>query len=348
MAIFYDAPVSPEALTVVVRRVPTPDANALSGLFPTTTRDSNTVDFAEIVQKNRTAKYRSFDGAIHVSERDGGSTARVPLAPLSSSIGIGEYERLQLEFARTKGTYIEALAQAIYNDGVNMTREILNRIELAWGDVLTDGKLTISGENGLTAEADYGMPANHAVAPSTLWTAANLATATPLTDLVAFCDVYTATNGSAPASMLTSLARIRVLQRSKEIIDAVYGATQGRTRVTLAELGALLESEGLPQLLPAYDTKLSVDGSDTRVVADNKVIFLPANLGELGSMVWGVSATALELVNSNVSDFSFAEAPGIVGVVTKDGPPFRQMTYVDAVGQPVLTDAKKLMVATVA
>lgn len=348
MAIFYDAPVSPEALTMFVRRVPTPSNNTLSTLFPTTFRDSNTVDFAEIVQKNRTAKYRSFDGAIAVSERDSGSTARVPLAPLSSSIGIGEYERLQLEFARTKGTYMEALANAIYNDAENMTREVYNRIELAWGDVLTDGKLTINGENGLYAEADYGMPANHAVAPATLWTAANLATAKPLTDLLAWSDVYTATNGAAPASMLTSLARIRVLQRSKEVIDAVYGATQGRTRVTLAELAALLESESLPSLRPAYDSKLSVDGADTRVIADDQVIFLPENVAELGTMVWGVSATALELVNSSNADISFGDASGIVGVVTKDGPPFRQMTYVDAVGQPVLTDAKKLMVAKVA
>lgn len=347
MTILYDAPAVPAALTAFVRRVPTPSGNALTALFPTTTQDSNTVDFAKIVQKNRTAKYRSFDGAIHVSDRDTGSTARVPLAPLSTSIGVGEYERLQIEFARTKGTYTEALVQAIYNDAENMTREVLNRIELAWGDVLTDGKLTIN-ENGLSAEADYGMPANHAVSPATPWVPANVATATPLTDLLAWSDVYTATTGSAPAQMLTSLARIRFLQRSKEVIDAVYGATHGRTRVTLAELAALLESESAPRLLPAYDSKLSVDGADVRVIPDDKVILLPENLADLGSMVFGISATALELVNSNKADLSFEDAPGIVGVVTKDGPPFRQMTYVDAVGQPVLTDAEKLMVADVA
>lgn len=347
MAIFYDAPVSPEALTAFVRRVPTPSENTLSAMFPSEFKQSNTFDFAEIVQKNRTAKYRAFDGSIHVSQRDGGSTSRVPLAPLSSSIGIGEYERLQLEYARTGGTFVEGLVQAIYNDGENLTREVLNRVELAWGDVLTDGKLTID-ENGLQAEADYGMPGNHAVTPSVQWTAANLATATPLTNLVAWCDVYAATNGSAPASMMTSLARIRVLQRSKEVIDAVYGSTQGRTRVKLTELQDLLESEGLPKLLPAYDSKLSVDDVDTRVIADDKVIFLPENLGDLGSMAWGVSATALELVNSAKADMSFGDASGIVGVVVKDGPPFRQNTFVDAVGQPVLKDARKLMVADVA
>ncbi|KIA63006.1 major capsid protein [Nocardia vulneris] len=345
MTILFDAPVVPDALTTFVRRVPTPAVNTLSTLFPTVYKDTNTIDFAEIVQKNRTAKYRSFDGRIHVSERDVGSEKRVPLAPLSSSIGVGEYERLQLEFARTGGTFKQALANAIYNDGENLTREVLNRVELAWGDVLTDGILSIN-DDGFESTADYGMPANHAVAPGTAWT--DLTNATPLTNLLAWSDVWNTTNGTRPASMLTSLRVLRLMQRNKEVIDAVHGATQGRTRVTVTELNDLLESESLPTVRPPYDTQLNVDGVDTRVIADDKVIFLPENLGELGFMAYGLTATALELLDSRKTDLSFSDAPGIVGVVIKDGPPFRQTTYVDAVGQPVLSDAKKLLVADVA
>jgi hypothetical protein len=347
MAIFFDAPVTPEALTTFVRRVPTPAANALSLLFPVEYKDSNTYDFAEIVQKNRTAKYRSYDGSVHVSARDAGSQKRVPLAPLSSSIGIGEYERLQLEFARTGGTYTQALATAIYNDGENLTREILNRLELAWGDVLTDGKLTID-ENGFASEADYGMPANHAVTPAAAaWT--DTTNSKPLTDMLAWSDVWNATNGTRPASLLTSLRQLRLLQKNKEVIDAVHGATQGRTRVTVTELNDLLAAESLPTVLEPYDAQLSVDDINTRVIPDDKVIFLPADLSTLGSTVFGLSATALELLNSGKADFSFEDVPGIVGVVIKeDSVPFRQMTYVDAVGQPILKDARNLLVADVA
>lgn len=345
MAIYYDAPVAPDALTTFVRRVPTPAGNHLSAMFPTVYSDKNTFDFAEIVRKNRTAKYRSFDGSIHKSVRDSGSQSRVPLAPLSSSIGIGEYERLQLEFARTGGTFTKALSDAIYNDAEALTGEVLNRVELAWGDVLTDGKLTIN-ENGFNDEADYGMPANHAVSPAKMWSAAD---ATPLTDLLAWSDVWAATNGGRPASMLTSLRVQRLLQRNKEVIDAVYGSTQGRTRVNASELDALLTSEGLPSLMPAYDTQLSVDNVDTRVIADDKVILLPENLGELGHMRYGLSATALEMLDAAKTDYSFSEASGIVGVVIKQAePPFRKTTFVDAVGQPILSDAKKLMVGSVA
>jgi hypothetical protein len=345
MSIFFDAPVEPDALTTFVREVPFNSDLALSRLFPTVTSDDNTVDFAEIVRTNRTARYRSFDGRIHVSERDTGSEKRVRLAPLSSSLNMGEYERLQLEFARSGGTNRQRLAQAVYSDGEILTRQVHARLEQAWGDVITDGKLTIS-ENGFAAEADFGVPANHIVAPATLWT--DLDNATPLTDLVAWSDTWEVTNGQRPGSMQTSRRIVRLMQRNKEIIDAVHGATQGRTRVTTAELNTLLESEGLPSLRPTYETSVDVDGVSTKVVADDKLAMFPENIAELGYTAMGVTATALELVDSNRSDLSFEDAPGIVGVVIKGGPPFRQFTYVDAVGMPILANAKRLLIADVA
>jgi len=147
MVIFFDAAVDPDQLTTTVRETPTPSILSLLSAFPVEFEDDNKVDFAEIVRTNRTARYRSFDGRVHVSRRDAGSEKRVNLLPLSSSLAMGELERLQLEFARTGGTRTEALANAIYNDAQNLTREVLNRLEQAWGDVLTDGKLTID-ENG--------------------------------------------------------------------------------------------------------------------------------------------------------------------------------------------------------
>ncbi|MFE2997996.1 major capsid protein [Nocardia sp. NPDC059246] len=345
MPIFYDAPVQPDSLTTVIRKLPTPSGNVLSGLFSTQFKPTNTIDWSEITLKNRTAKYRAFDGRIVQSERDTGTSKRVKLAPLSTSIGIGEYERLQLEFASVGGTFTQRLVNAIYDDGVRLTKEVLNRIELAWGDVLLDGKLTIN-ENGLESEADYGMPGNHTATAANLWT--SIATATPLTDLSTWSDTWVDTNGSKPGRFLTSTKIVRALLKNKEIIDAVFGSTQGRTRVTIQDLNDLLVSEGLPSLLPAYDTKLNVDGVDVRVLPDNRVILLPDNLDDLGYMAYGTSATALELLNAKQTDFSFEESAGIVGVVIKEGPPFRQFTYVDAVGQPILEDARKLFVSTVA
>lgn len=349
MAIFFDAPVEPDDLTTFTREVPVPRELTLLNSFGRDDLETNTVDFAEIVRTNRTAKYRSFDGRIHVSERDVGSEKRVKLLPLSTSLSMGEYERLQLEFARLGGQNQQALARAIYNEGEQLTREVQNRLEMAWGDVLSDGKLTIN-ENGYAGEADFGVPTNHKVTISTSnekWTAANLSTMKPLTAIQAWADVWRATNGFAPARMKTSLARLRIVQRSKEVIDAVYGSTQGRTRVSVQELNDLLRDEGLPVFDEPLETSFSVDDVTTRVIADDLVIMLPQDLSDLGYTAWGVTATALELVNDDRSDLSFEEAPGIVGVVEKVGPPYREFTYVDAVAMPILSNARRLLIADV-
>lgn len=345
MPIVFDAAVEPDDLTTFVREVPVPaDLTLLAQAGEDTVLD-NKVNWAEITRRNRTARFRSYDGRIHVSSRDTAEEKAVKLPPLSTSFNMGEYERLQLEFARTGGTRQEALARAIYDDAMRGTREVQARLELAIGDELTDGKLTIN-ENGFASEADFGVPANQLVAPVTAWT--DVTNATPLTNLVAWVDLMVTTNGNPrPGAIRTSLAVQRLVQRNKEIIDAVHGATVGRTRVTIEELNDLLISEGLPPFAPAYDTVVDVDGVSTRTIPADRVLLTPADLSDLVEVTYGVSATALELVDSNEAELSFEDAPGIVGVVEKTGPPYREFTFIDAVGMPTLKDARALLVADV-
>lgn len=347
MAIFYDAPVTPDDLTAFVREVPLPADDVLlgdGGLFgPPELSDSNQFDWSEVLATNRTARFRSFDGRIHVSDRDGGSDKRVNFLPLSDSLNMGEYERLQLEFARTGGTRQEALSRAIYNDGERLTRHVQNRMRQAVGDVLTDGKLTIN-ENGFQGEADFGVPAAHLVTADTPW---NGADGTKLTDLSNWRDVYVDTNGFAPASMLMSRRNLRSLLVDTEMIGAAVGTVSGKTRINRDELRDLLDAEDLPPTIYVYDSVVDVDGTATRVIPEDRVLFLPPNPRDMLRVRYGISATALELVESNRADLAFEEAAGITGVVIKGGPPFRQYTFVDAVGMPVLADAKRLLVAKV-
>lgn len=341
--IMFEGPTTPDDVTAFVREVPSRRNLVLLNEFPVRFEEDNTVDFSEIVRTNRTAKYRSFDGRIHVSRRDAASERRVRLAPLSTSLSEGELERLNREFTRLGGSNERARERAVYNDAEQLTREVQNRLEVAWGDTLTDGSLTIT-ELGQVAE--YGIPGNHLVAPGIAWT--DTTNATVLTNLRDWADVWKATNGYFPGRAKTSLRMQRLAQRNKEVIDAVYGATQGRTRVGLSELNDLLRDEELPVFDTSYDSEFDVDGATVRTIPDDRVLLMPTDLSELGHTAMGVSATALELVNSSRSELDFEEAAGIVGVVIKEGPPFREFVFVDAVGQPVLDDAKKLLVADAA
>jgi hypothetical protein len=345
MAIVFDGPVSPDDVTSFVRQVPQSDQFQLDQLLPNRFFNDNEIDFAELTRTNRVARFRSYDGRLHVSERDTFSEKKVKLPPLSTSLSKGEYERLQLEFTRTGGTNRAALTQAVYNDAEQLVREINNRMELARGDALTDFKFTMLSSNGEPAlEADFVAPAGHIVAPGTLWS--TVATSTPLTDLIGWIDTYITDNGGPPGALWMSNAVARLLQRNTEIINAVSGAAAGRTRVTRAEIDDLLSSENIPPIR-TYDANVDLDGVTTRIIADDKVLLVPSNPGDLGYTAWGVSATALELVNSNASDMSFQDANGIVGVVEKMGPPYREFTYVDAVGMPVISNPRALMVADV-
>ena len=344
MAIVFDGPISPDALTAFIRNVPVESSLALVNLFPTRYFDTNRIDWAEFVKTNRTASYRSFDGAIHVSSRDAGSGKYVELLPFSDSLNMGEYETIAAQIARLGGTNKAAQVKAAYNDAERLMGTMNNRRELAWGDVLADGKLTLN-EGGFSGEADYGVPANQVTAPATAWT--DHTNAKPLTDLDAQQEVRITNGYGRAGKMLLSRVDLGHLRRNKEIIDAVHGATAGRTSVSLAELNTLLESEDLPVVLPTYDTSLNVEGQNRRVLPDGSVLLLPDNPGDLGFFAYGLSATALELAKSKVAEMTFGDAPGVVGVVEKVGPPYREFTFVDAVGMPILTNAGLLSILDV-
>src|SRR5690242_14248926 len=109
MAIVYDGPVSPDALTEFVRQVPTPNNLILSQFLPDRHFTTNRIDVSTLTQTGRTARFRAFDANVHVAKRDVASLKTVKLPPLSDSISVGELERVQLEMARTGGTNMGAI-----------------------------------------------------------------------------------------------------------------------------------------------------------------------------------------------------------------------------------------------
>ena len=343
MAIVFDGPVTPDALTAFVRTIPSPAEQVLDRILPNRVLSKNTIDLSELTRTNRTARFRAFDARLHVSERDVSLTKQVKLPPLSSSVSVGEYERLQLEFARLGGTNNSAIVDAIYDDATNLTLEVRARMEQARGDVLTDGKFTLAGEGNLTMEADYGVPANHVVAAGILWT--TTATATIIADLTAWVNVYIATNGSRPTGIIVSTQVMNTMLMNAEIRSLSASLSGSPGLVTPVAAAAALQAFGLPPVTLVYDSQVDVDGVATKVLPANRVIMYGDNVGYTA---WGVTATALELAGAAETDLTFADAPGITGVVIKDGPPFRSWTFVDAVGMPVLEQPKRLLIATVA
>lgn len=340
MSIIFDGPVGPDAATVYVRTIPTPSEHKLSAYLPDVSVTSTTIKLAEGTKLNRTTPFRAFDGNIPQLERDSFKTSEVDLLPISIQGGKGELERLQLEKVRQGGGSLGAITSAIYDDLEISVRTIRNRVEKARGELLTTGKIRLL-ENGLDLEADFGVPEDNFVDAATPWSAVN--DAQVVQDLTAWVEYYTNLNGFPPGGMILSRKVQGFLQRNAEFRNLLASLQGSPSIVGLSGVTQVLTDFNLPPILDTYDTV--IDGQ--RVVPDDKVILLPPAGNAVGDVSWGITATAMELVGAAQTDLAFADAPGLVGLVLKDGPPYREQTLVDSLLLPNLKAPKALMVASV-
>lgn len=352
MALFLDGPLPLEEVLTFTQNVPLPSNNMFTQMFPRREYASDEVDLATLTVTNRAAKFRAWDGNYWIAPRDTGSEKRFRLLPLGGALSVSEYERRQMQFARFGGTIQSKLVEAIYDDLTNLTRSVQNRIELAWGDVLADGAITIA-ENGVNQQLDFGIPSGQKVTASTLWS--NHSASNPLTDLLTWTQVYSEVNGAAQGQFITSRAVIQHLMQNTALINAIKGAQTGATWVSIDEINNFLGGFGIPPFTvprdgqpggSIYNSNFDVDGTTTAAFPTNLLLFLPADLSTLGFTAWGTPTTVLEI---NASNVQVEAAAGIIGIlVREEQPPFQKRTFVDAVALPVLADPRKILVATVA
>lgn len=343
---YIDDYIRPVELTWYARDVPSPANLILEQVLPNVQLNHIEAEIGEIQRTNRAAKFRSWDTPVAIGKRDTFESRRVKIPPIGIKLPVGEFEQLQLALARTGGSDRAAMLDAIYDDTDNNVRSIYNRVELARGDVLMDGKFTLTNEDGLTLEADFGLAANNKVAPAgALWSDA--VNAKPLTDMRTWMLYYAQLNGFRPGYAIMGEAVISALGLNAEVRQAIsYGGNILKPFATDQELAGIWATNRYPTIIP-YDTVIEVDGANKRVLDENKVIFLPPNPADLGQTSWGITAEAMALMGSSNPQFTFQQAPGIVAVTTREGDPPRVWTKCGATVMPMLKDIRKLMVATV-
>lgn len=284
------------------------------------------------------ATFRAYDAESPIGSRPGVSRVTGELPPISRKIRLGEYERLRQRKAD------QQIRDAILDDAARMTRAVAARVEMARGEALYTGKITIS-ENGVIATVDFGRAAGHTVTAGTAWT--NAASATPLTDLMTWRDTYVADTGSEPGVILTSRRVLALMMRNAEMRNLVFpGGSQQPDIVTQTSVNGVLEAFGLPPI-EVYDARVSVGGSATRVIPDDRVLLLPApgsmDGDQLGATLWGTTAESLE------PDFGLAgDEPGIVAGSYSTKDPVAVWTKAAGIALPVLANPDLTFAADVA
>jgi len=343
MAIDFDL-VQPAELTGFVRNLPGPATYTLNQFL----NDDNIYDidaaFNTLYRTNRAAKFRAWDAETRIGKRNVFEQKRVSLPPIGQKLVLGEEQRLRLEMARSRGDNSASLIEAVYNDAETNAAAVHARMELARGQVLTTGKLDLTTDGLEGIQADFGVDQSHLPTAPTPWT--DYAAADPFADMRAWADVVVNDSGEAPAYAVTPRTVIGHMLRNEKVRALASSSGVAPTMISMAQLNQMLEAFDLPQLVP-YNTVIDVDGVATRPIPADRMVFLPANPRSLGRTMWGITAEALELVNLSNPEITFQEAPGLVGVVTKEGDPVRTWTKVSAVGMPVIEDPRKLLCAEV-
>jgi hypothetical protein len=272
--------------------------------------------------------FRAWDTPAPLTDRPGTARISGELGPVSRQIQLSEEEHLRLR-ALERGTD-DPIIDAIYADSERMIRSVQARIEIARGDLIDDGKLTIA-ENGLVMEADWGRSATASPTAAIEWDLP--ATATPLSDLLGWLEDYDDLNGTLPANTVISRQTFGFLALNAELRD--YNASGGTTptRLTSAAINGTLAAEGIPPFL-IYDGQFRVNGTRTRVLNQNKAYFMPPSTEALGETRYGITAEAMVLRERGLID---AESmPGVVAVVTANDHPTQTFTVGAAVALPIM------------
>jgi hypothetical protein len=296
-------------------------------------------------------RYRSFDAEAPISGRPGFTEVSYSVAPLAEKMLLSEEDRLRLQYAgQFSGQGLpQEIVDQIFDDASILAKKILARWEHARGQVLQTGKVTVtSTETGLVGDlVDYtGLGSIGTATASPLWS--DTVNATPLSDMRSWMNTYRTNNDNErPVVGLTSQRVLDALALTDDVKNAVTpaGVVSPSIAVLPGVVTTLLGSFNLPPLA-LYDTVVKVAGASTNVLADNKIVFLPApDVNGFGETTIGITNEGLDLAEQVGQPKSVGV--GLTGLVEKTFNPSHIWTLVTAMGIPVLRDPAKIFVATV-
>lgn len=331
--------IDPAELIGVVRRLEFPRFS-LANYFPRSDVEAINYSFVrESADALETAAMRSFDTPAPIGKRPGLSRVMGELPPISKKIPLTEGDRLMLaELQRNRGQESPIVDQ-VFADAARMVRAVEARIELARGDALTDGIVTIA-ENGLQFTIDYGVPAAHKVVAAASW-------ANPATDIIghisSWVDTYVDTNGVPPARAIASGKVVGNMLRNDGIKALVAGPNAVPGLLTQDQVNQIFTALGLPPV-EKYDVQVTpINGAKQRVIPIDRFIMLPGEDDVIGGTQYGVTAEAIELAQEGLLEQS--DVPGIVAVVWKTPDPVQTWTKGAAIALPVIVNPDLLFTA---
>lgn len=275
------------------------------------------------------AKVRAWDTESPIGSRQGLKRLFGELPPMSKKIRLGEEERLRKRKLETGDG--AAIVNAIYDDAAAMALAVLSRVELMRGEVLNTGKVDID-ENGVELTVDYGRKGTFTAQAATKWDQAN---SDPVADYTTWVQAYVDENGEAPAQSLASTKIVNSLLRNDAMRGYVGRGSYVPGIITVADMQSVFAAFNLPPLVP-YDSKVRVDGVQTRVTDEKSIIMVPNAGSGLGGTLFGTTAESLVLQEARA--IAANEAPGLVATIHAMDDPVATWTKVAGIALPALVN----------
>lgn len=318
----------------------------LADLLPTvtTTETELSAILADLVDEDESV-IRAWDTESQIVGRQGARKAAFELPPTSRKSRIGEKERIQAVGLGRVGGDAQVIINRIYSDAERHARSIAARWARLRADALWAAAITLTETNDRVVQTvSYGRAGGHAVTASTLWTAANAATATPITDALTWVETYINTNGVEPAAIAMSSKVLGGMLVNNQIKAVLQLPSGGPARITVDGLQAAWAAYGLPPIV-TFDAQTRRAGTRTRLTNANQLLFLPPAVEPLGNFFVGPTAESLELVEAGT--IAGPDAPGLAVVVDKTTDPVSIWTKVAGVGFPYVANPDLTFLATV-
>jgi len=259
--------------------------------------ESITLDFdldADVLALPRAASFRSFDAVAPYGKEKAIGSRKGSLPASSIALRVNEYQQLRLRQASD-----DAIGEAIERKALLNGQSLAIRAILARGDLIANGSVTLSQENGITTVIDFGRPGGNTVTAATPW---STITSLPLTDILAWQAYYSALNGGPTDTVITSTNVMTALATNTSIIAAAKGNNStGLTRIAPGEVLSVLAAYGITNVI-IYDKQYEdITGTVRRVIPFDRFIFVPSanagfvgDTGPIGQTLWGVPAEAFE------------------------------------------------------
>lgn len=303
-------------------------ADLLTTLMPST--ESVTLDYdldADALGLPPAASFRSYDATAPYGKEQSVGSKKGSLPASSQKLKLGELKALRLRQASD-----DAIGNAMEAKARNVGQAIAIRAIFARADAIVNGKVSLTGENGITVDIDFGRDPSQTVTAGTAWS--NIA-ADAIGDMLTWQAVLSA---FPPGAVLTSTSVLNYLSLNTAIIKEVKGSATTLTRISRQDTLQLIRDFLGIDDVRVYD-KTYTDMANTlrRPIPADRFLFLPSfdgglgDVGPVGQTLWGVPAEAFE----DEYGISIDDAPGIFAAAFKDSDPERFDILGSAIELPV-------------